>query len=87
MGYVPTPPFLDELAAKFLAIFRQLAAQSGEPMDTSFSPSEAEAMVERCGLTVVENIGGQELHQRYFADRSDGLTPLPFERFLTAAVA
>jgi O-methyltransferase involved in polyketide biosynthesis len=56
-------------------------------MDTSFSPSEAEAMAERCGLSVVENIGGQELHERYFADRSDGLAPLAFERFLTAAVA
>jgi methyltransferase (TIGR00027 family) len=86
MGYVPTPPFLDELGAEFLAVFRQLAAQSGEPMDTYFSPSEAEAMAERCGLSVVENIGGQELHERYFADRSDCLTPLPFERFVTAAV-
>jgi O-methyltransferase involved in polyketide biosynthesis len=55
-------------------------------MDTSFSPSEAEAMVERCGLSVVENIGGQELSERYFADRSDCLTPLAFERFVTAAV-
>jgi methyltransferase (TIGR00027 family) len=27
------------------------------------------------------------LHERYFADRSDGLAPLAFERFLTAAVA
>jgi O-methyltransferase involved in polyketide biosynthesis len=35
MGYVPTPPFLDEMGAEFLAVFRQLAAQSGEPMDTS----------------------------------------------------
>ena len=87
MGYVPTPPFMDELATKFLAIFRPLTAQSGEPMDTSFAPSEALAMVERCGLTVVENIGGQELHERYFADRSDGLSPLPFERYLTATVA
>jgi methyltransferase (TIGR00027 family) len=87
MGYVPTTPFLDNLGAKFLGLFRQLAAQSGEPMDTSFSPSEAEAMAERCGLSVVENIGGQELHEHYFADRSDGLAPLAFERFLTAAVA
>ena len=87
MGFVPTPPFLNEPGAEFLALFRQLAAQSGEPMDTSFSPSEAEALAEHCGLSVVENFGGQELHERYFADRSDGLAPLAFERFLTAAVA
>jgi methyltransferase (TIGR00027 family) len=86
MGYAPTSPFLNESGAKFLALFRQLAAQSGEPMDTVFSPSEAEAMSERCGLSVVENIGGEELHERYFADRSDGLAPLAFERYLTAAV-
>jgi O-methyltransferase involved in polyketide biosynthesis len=52
MGYVPTPPFLGELGAEFLAVFRRLAAQSGEPMDTSFSPSEAEAMVARCGQDI-----------------------------------
>jgi hypothetical protein len=43
-------------------------------------------MVERCGLSVVENIGGQERSERYFADRSDRLIALAFERFLTAAV-
>jgi hypothetical protein len=35
---------------------------------------------------VVENLYSEELRQRYFADRPDGLTPLTFERYLTAAV-
>jgi hypothetical protein len=87
MGYGPTPPYLDELGAQFLALFRQLAAQSGEPMDASFAPSEAEAMTERCGLSVVENVGGRELHERYFADRSDCLSALAIELFLMATVS
>jgi methyltransferase (TIGR00027 family) len=86
MGYLGTPPFLDELGAEFLAVLTGLAAQSGEPVDTFLSPSEAEALVERCGLSVVENLDSEDLRQRYFAARPDRLTPLKFERYLTAAV-
>jgi methyltransferase (TIGR00027 family) len=86
MSYLGTPPFLDEFGAEFLAVLSGLAAQSGEPVDTFFAPSEAEALVERCGLAVVENLDSEELGRRYFAGRPDGLTPLKFERYLTAAV-
>jgi methyltransferase (TIGR00027 family) len=85
-SYGVTAEYMDDLGREFMTTMRALAAQSGEPIDTFFAPSDAEALVARCGLEVAEHIDREELHARYFAAREDGLTPYNSERLLTAAV-
>jgi O-methyltransferase involved in polyketide biosynthesis len=62
-----------------------LVAQSGEPMRTMLDPTAAAALMKHCGLRVAEHPTREDLHQRYFAERSDGLTPWSVERLIAAA--
>jgi hypothetical protein len=50
------------------------------------SPADAEELVGRCGLEVVDHPDRAVLHERYFAGREDELTPYTAERIMTAAV-
>jgi methyltransferase (TIGR00027 family) len=86
MSYAVTPPFLDDLGREFIEVFGEVAARAGELLGTVFAPAEAEALVGHCGLSVVDHVDRDALHRRYFAGRTDGLTPYTVERLLTAVV-
>jgi len=47
---------------------------------------DAEALADRCGLDVAEHLSREDLHERYFSDRSDNLTPYTNERLIAAEV-
>jgi hypothetical protein len=51
-----------------------------------WSPAEAEKVVERCGLRVVDHPSRDDLVARYFGDRSDGLRPWSVSNLMAAAV-
>jgi methyltransferase (TIGR00027 family) len=86
LSYATTEEFRDEIGDEFIATMKQVAADSGEPLVTFLSPTDAEELVGRCGLEVVDHPDRTALHDRYFADRDDGLTPYTAERVMTAVV-
>jgi len=77
---------LDGYGREFSRTFSTVASESGEPLQGGWSPEEAEAVVGRCGLGVAEHPGRDELTDRYFSDRSDGLRPWSASRLLAATV-
>jgi hypothetical protein len=86
MSYAVTPPFLDDLGREFIEVFGEVAARAGDLLGTFLAPAKAEALVGRCGLSVVDHVDRDALHWRYFADRTDGLSPYTVERLVTAVV-
>jgi len=46
----------------------------------------AEALVVRCGLSVIDHPTRDDLCDRYFAGRPDGLRPYALERLMAAGV-
>lgn len=86
MSYAPTEPFRDEIGEEFMATMKRVADDAGEPLLTFLAPPDAEELVARCDLMVADHPDRGALHDRYFADRDDGLTPYTAERVMTAAV-
>jgi methyltransferase (TIGR00027 family) len=78
---------MDDLAREFGATFSPMAKRVGEPVKTGWSPADAEGLVERCGLTVADHPGQEDLVRRYCADRTDGLQPWRASRLLAATVS
>lgn len=85
-SYNIAPACLDDEARAALAAMTARVAGMGEPLLSSFTPDEIEALVARCGLTVADHPTSEDLARRYFADRADGLRPLMLERLLAARV-
>jgi methyltransferase (TIGR00027 family) len=86
LTYCPTDEFIDDLGREFRRTMGPVAAKAGEPYRTLLTPPEASALVEGCGLKVVNHPTRDDLHARYFADRTDGLTPATHERLIVASV-
>jgi methyltransferase (TIGR00027 family) len=84
--YGLTEPFLDDLGREFRTGFRPLAAGVGEPLRTGWSPTEAEGVVERCGLRVADHPSRDDLVAKYFSGRADGLLPWSASRLMAASV-
>ncbi len=53
---------------------REVFVALGEPWVSGFHPSELPADLRSVGLTLIEDLGRQELHERYCSDRTDGLS-------------
>jgi methyltransferase (TIGR00027 family) len=85
LSYVPPRDHLEGADAAIGEILVQFAARLGEPIQTVLPPADAEALVRRCGLTPVEDVGASDLHKRYWSNRPDDLTICGFERYLVAA--
>ncbi|MGD0394712.1 MAG: class I SAM-dependent methyltransferase [Acidimicrobiales bacterium] len=81
-------PFMDDLGREFVTGFSRVAAHVGEPLTTGggWSPAEAEMIVERCGLRVVDHPSRDDLVGRYFGGRTDGLRPWSVSHLMAAAV-
>ena len=86
LTYSPPESSLDEFSREFRSILLRVAADAGEPLITMLSPADASTLVERCGLRVVDHPDHDDIHQRYFAARNDGLTPHNHECLITAIV-
>jgi methyltransferase (TIGR00027 family) len=48
-------------------------AKAGEPFRTFFDPTELAERLRGLGFMSIEDVGGDELNERYFKDRSDNL--------------
>jgi methyltransferase (TIGR00027 family) len=61
-------------------------ASIGEPWVTFFDPAELDREVRALGFACVEDLGTEELNDRYFANRRDGLKLTGIGRLMTARV-
>lgn len=78
LTYIPTMTYLDALGQECIETLSRVAAERDEPLQALLAPTDAEALVEQeCGLRVDGHLTRDNLHRRYFAGRSDGLTPPP----------
>jgi methyltransferase (TIGR00027 family) len=53
---------------------REVVASVGEPWVSGFSPSQLDDDLRSAGLTLIEDLGHQELRERYCEGREDGLS-------------
>jgi len=86
LTYIPPDEYLDDNSRTFLAAMSALAAAGGEPVMTSWAPDEFEALAVRCGLAVADHPTMDDLRDRYFGGRPDGLRPFTMERVVRLAV-
>lgn len=77
---------LDEDGRALIGILEPLAAQLGEPFTEGRTPLEMESLVNACGLHTEDHPTHTDLIERYFATRTDALTPWTPERLATARV-
>lgn len=84
--YAPTDEYLDDIGRQFDRISSRLVAAAGEPIVTRLSRPEVDALVGRCGLEVADHPTHGDLVDRYFASRSDRLTPYTAEGLVAARV-
>lgn len=68
---------LDDVGTQFLRNYAPLAASVGEPLQPGWPVIEIERLISRYGLKVIDHPARGDLEHRYFADRIDGLAPLP----------
>jgi methyltransferase (TIGR00027 family) len=79
---------LDLLAPEERAILEFVmnkAQQSGTPFVSLFSPAEITAMAQENGFKKSRCVSAKEIYERYFANRSDGLSAGNAEAFLVAS--
>ncbi|MCF8590143.1 class I SAM-dependent methyltransferase [Gordonia liuliyuniae] len=70
-----------------LEVASQGAAASGHPWLSLLRPDEAAALARDAGFSDVSVITSDDLHDRYFADRTDGLSPAGGEDLVVAEVS
>jgi methyltransferase (TIGR00027 family) len=83
--YAPPPEELDDLGREFLDAVQPALAMQGERFATFFTATDVDDLVERCGLAVVARPSREELDDRYFAGRADGVRVWSVERIVVAA--
>ena len=58
--------------------------EAGTPFLSLFSPPEILSLAKEAGFKKAEYVSGEDIYQRYFANRSDGLSAVNAEAFLVA---
>jgi methyltransferase (TIGR00027 family) len=76
---------VDDAARETLAAARPFVHSLGERWLTGFSRNEAEALLADCGLAVADHPTVDDMNDRYFAQRQDGLRYHPIAGFITGA--
>jgi methyltransferase (TIGR00027 family) len=87
VSYSPPERDVDAAGRVLRAALSPVASAGGEDYRTLLSAEETEQLVRAAGLVVADHPTGDELHDRYFRDRTDGLTAPTSERLLTATVS
>jgi methyltransferase (TIGR00027 family) len=84
LSYAVAAGHMDADSERLSERFGSLAEGSCEPIVSRLSPADAEALLRRCGLRVIDHPRHEELRVRYFGGRADGLQPGAAERVLAA---
>lgn len=86
LDYVLPPETQPPIIQAFLAARRAQMKEIGEPWDSFFMPDEIEGLLREAGFGEIEDLGMEELNQRFFAGRADGLQVGSVGRVVTARV-
>jgi methyltransferase (TIGR00027 family) len=71
--YAVAPSLLGPIARRVFEAFAERVAAVGEPWTTFFTPEALDTALGRLGFGDVEDLDGDAINARYFANRSDGL--------------
>lgn len=84
MTFMLSPDLLEPEERSVLEFVTKKAREAGTPFLSLFSPPEILAMAQEAGFKTSRYVSSEELYQRYFAERSDGLRAGNAEGFLVA---
>ena len=79
-GEIPLTP----AQVEYLATLRNMTKQGGEPMKSRWKPEDFEVMLAARGLTTLDHSTEDDLNERYFKERTDGMYPAMPARLITA---
>jgi methyltransferase (TIGR00027 family) len=85
--YMISDRHLSLLVKWFVGRSARRVARHGEPWIARFEPEELAATLHRIGFSTVIDLGPDEIHQRLFANRTDGLRNGPVGHVLIAETA
>ncbi len=80
------PSLLNPMARKIFDGLAQRVALAGEPFQTFFDPSCLEVTLTTMGFGKIDNVGPQEMDDRYFRGRTDNLRAGSLARMVNAQV-
>lgn len=83
--YIEAREFDAERRTAAAAEIQKGVASLGEPMVSGFEPAALAGELRAAGLTLIEDLSGADLHERYCAGRPDGLTPMATNHVARAA--
>lgn len=84
--YAVSPSLLSPNAREAFEKLAQRVAAAGEPFRTFFEPDALAGELSSMGFTQIEDLGPDELNNRYFQDRTDELRVRGFTRIMHARV-
>jgi O-methyltransferase involved in polyketide biosynthesis len=85
MTFLVPPELLDEADRAGLDSSSRGARASGTPFVSFFTPDEVLAMARDAGFADARHVSTQDIVERYFADRADGLRPSSGEGIVVAS--
>lgn len=84
MTFMLALELLDPQERNIMEYVMKRAAEAGTPFESLYTPEEILTMAREVGFKKVEHISADDIYQRYFAQRSDGLKAGSAESFLVA---
>lgn len=84
MTFLLSPKLLDHEERTTMEYVMKKARESGTPFLSLFSPTEIQEIAREAGLRQVQYVSADDIYQRYFAARADGLRAGRAEAFLVA---
>jgi methyltransferase (TIGR00027 family) len=75
---------LDEKQIAYFQALQARVSESGEPMQSRWTPEAFEALLDEADFSILEHWTEADLHERYFKGRADGLTPSMPTRLIVA---
>ncbi len=85
--YHEADAFDPERAGKIIRRVQEIVKTAGEPMKTGFDPSTLRAELAPLGWALVEDLGPNEIQERFFSGRTDGYHAFEQTHFARATVA
>lgn len=82
---LPLELIASEEQAQHQAVYERARA-AGTPFVSFYTPSEMQNLAQVAGFQETQHVSSNDLTQRYFADRKDGLRPASGESFLVAGI-
>lgn len=86
LDYAVDPALLTERERAGLDFLRTRTADRGEPWKTFFQPADLAALFRAQGFSEVQDLGPEEINERYFQNRTDGLRKGGVSRLALARV-